>query len=75
MYWAKELPCDPGPYFLDDCGEISMVEIFITQNGPKYFEFGTNNIVECCDLHDPLWLGPIKHEDIINLWRSFEEKA
>lgn len=74
MNWTKKIPEEPGYYFLRDYGEELIVEVIMTVNGSEYLEYGIINRVDCYDLSDARWLGPIKSEDIINLWKSFNEE-
>lgn len=74
MDWIKKNPERPGYYFLRDYGEEYMVEVFITRDGPMFFEFPSLNIVSCFDLPDAEWLGPITSVDIVNLWKDFERE-
>lgn len=74
MDWLDKIPKEPGYYFLDDCGNKRMVEVFIGFNGLIYFEIGDQTFHYCEDLSSAEWLGPIKSEDIINLWKYFNDK-
>lgn len=73
MDWTRKAPDEPGYYFIRDYGVEEMVSVVMTQDGPGYFEYYNNNFVSCYDVPDAEYLGPIKSEDIINLWKSFEE--
>lgn len=73
MNWIKTVPEESGYYFLKEYGDEYIVEIIMTREGPKFLEFLTPEIHDCYDFHDAEWLGPIKSEDIINLWKSFNE--
>lgn len=75
MDWVKEIPKEPGYYFLNDYDCEILVEVVLTKNGAEFFECRTNNICECSDLSCAMWLGPIKSEDIINLWKNFNEQC
>lgn len=75
MNWTKEIPEEPGYYFIDHYDEELMVEVVITKEGPCFVEFfGNGNLINCMEMENADWLGPIKSVDIINLWRNFDEK-
>lgn len=74
MNWTKEIPKEPGYYFIKKGGEDCMVEVIMTRDGPKYLDFLTLEIRDCEIWESYEWLGPIKSKDIINLWGNFGEK-
>lgn len=74
MDWTDQTPKESGYYFLDDCGDEIMVEVFMSLHGPRYIEPGRNEFIDCADITQGEWLGPVKAEDIINLWKYFNDK-
>lgn len=75
MNCTKEIPKEPGYYFINYFGDEYMVEIVQTQYGFVFFEFNVLNMIDCKDMEGAEWLGPIKSEDIVNLWRNFKEET
>ncbi len=74
MDWTKKQPKEPGYYFINDYGEELLVEVVSTLRGLGFFEMLPGpNFVYCKDLEHAEWLGPIKSEDIVNLWAFFKE--
>lgn len=73
MDWTNKIPEEPGYYFVREYGDEEMVEVVMTVCGPRYLDFPTLEMRDCYDFSDPEWLGPIRSEDIINLWKSFND--
>ncbi|MFX0022180.1 MAG: hypothetical protein ACFE9S_07625 [Candidatus Hermodarchaeota archaeon] len=73
MDWTEEIPNKPGYYFIREYGIEYMAEVIMTLDGPRSIEFQSLAFHNPFDLPDAEWLGPIKSEDIINLWVFFKE--
>lgn len=74
MDWTDKIPNEPGYYFVSEYDEEYMVEVMITLDGSRFLEFQSLEIHDPRDFHNAKWLGPIKSEDIVNLWTLFLEK-
>lgn len=73
MNWTDKIPEEPGYYFIEEYGDEYMVEVVMTIMGPKFMDFPTLEMRDCYDFDNAKWLGPIRSENIINLWKSFNE--